>query len=1037
MTFWPTVEAVTSQGRVQYEVCNLIANTDTMEIVVPNSSQCGFFGCDHPPLHSIVMEEDYINPWYAQIRAQWLEHSVRSPSLAPHLDSLFFDHFLKDRHNPVPASDLEALGILNQHRPGHGGVPHLQDPPKFLDPPRPEEGQADLQKPCQHSHRSHTWAQYTEVPIVINTESQHRFPVPCSSTAQHDEQSPDEPDDMSLMARRPQARGDHSMSVTSRSSTSSDISSYSEESPVNWKRTVIYALDGQAHSVLLPWREGAELYTHAAVAFGIPASSILHLHHVGFRPGDLEQMELQALLLQLRHEPRPAPNMQIILLDLEVHEDNPILPGIFRRKAHWAPKITTIDTLFRVIGLTSTYRQHADHSHLWLNNIRIDLQRSTPLHIADGDYLEIFIGDLECRDTLHSNSEEEEEHQTLLQVSSQHAQATFDQPFGCDFSQRYADDIDFEQKSNHSVIQRLDPTHGDSHLPSPHHGAPLQPAVPTQSYSFTDEFLRAVEALRTATEALPEFPEDNVNIEELAPWVRDLYEAWDQLSVIGPGNVERIDRLETWFTDHINFQRCHHTRIAILGGDAHNWEAQIRHLWRQHILPEAPLEFHLVAPIPEDATGNTFGQIILVQRPQRFQRSVILSIYDSNYDRGQAHSHALVMGDRIDLQSIQIMAEFTEDCPPEMPSNDCSLWFGSRQIERTERVYARSGHAFRLVVHRAQGPPLDRADASNLQRRLDELRSGTPLPSHLEHFQSAPDWFNALHRVFHDLAATEREDEGPVASCCLCHDLVCASTTSTMYKPWRTIRLRDQPMAWQRTLLDGEIYVIALCVRISSGSRPHRPRSLRTSQNLLCHIVIAQQLPESQIATLVTARVRDQEGQDTRSVAMCLPNAASAETIVAAFPIPGPLLRFPRRVGRGLFYFAPHEFSPNQSGEGLIIDILASPILDRPTSTATSSGINLLQTQVQLSRTDRQDVNPASVIGTGTSHRVTLNLEDCLNHESKDNSSTHILPCARLTAEQVAHTPRPQEEEFDIFATVGQSCRHYCSDPLCLQPMGS
>jgi len=94
-------------------------------------------------------------------------------------------------------------------------------------------------------------------------------------------------------------------------------------------------------------------------------------------------MELQALLLQQHHEARPAPNMQLILLDLEIHEDNPILPGIFRRKAHWAPKITTIDTLFRVLGLTSTYRQHADESHLWLNNIRIDLQRNTPLHIAD------------------------------------------------------------------------------------------------------------------------------------------------------------------------------------------------------------------------------------------------------------------------------------------------------------------------------------------------------------------------------------------------------------------------------------------------------------------------------------------------------------------------------------------------------------------------------------------------------------------------------------------------------------------------------
>ena len=230
-----------------------------------------------------------------------------------------------------------------------------------------------------------------DVPMIIDEARWQRFVMPRLREIQQDGRPPVEPDATSLMARRPQARRtDSSMSVSSRTSTSSDSSSYSSESPVSWKRAVVYALDGQTHSVLLPWREGDELYTRIAVAFGVPSSSILQLHHVGFRPGDLEQMELQALLLQQHHEVRPAPNLQLILLDLEIHEDNPILPGIFRRKAHWAPKITTIDTLFRVLGLTSTYRQHADESHLWLNNIRIDLQRNTPLHIADGDYVEIF-----------------------------------------------------------------------------------------------------------------------------------------------------------------------------------------------------------------------------------------------------------------------------------------------------------------------------------------------------------------------------------------------------------------------------------------------------------------------------------------------------------------------------------------------------------------------------------------------------------------------------------------------------------------------
>ena len=167
--------------------------------------------------------------------------------------------------------------------------------------------------------------------------------------------------------------------------------------------------------------------------------------------------------------------------------------------------------------------------------------------------------------------------------------------------------------------------------------------------SFTEEFLRAVNAINTAAENLPEFQEDVFDIAELAPWARELHEHWDRLATIGPGAVERLARLETWFTDHLNYQRCHHTRVAILGPDALHWEEQLKHLWRHHIIPEAEIEFHLVTPLPEDASGQIIGQLMIVQRPQRFQRSIVLSIYDSDYDRGRAHSLALVMADRIDL----------------------------------------------------------------------------------------------------------------------------------------------------------------------------------------------------------------------------------------------------------------------------------------------------------------------------------------------------------------------------------------------------
>jgi len=766
LTFWPTVEAVSQRGQVHYEVCNLLANADTEVMLVQNANQCGFIECAQPPLHSIIMEEDYINPWNAQIRALWLEHSIRSPVLAPHLDGLFFEHFLNDQRHPVPVADLLALGILKQCRPDQGEVPNLPDPPAHTDAPPPGHGHDGAHTPSQPLHRYPAWVQESwellqregatelleegpimyldsffishvnhprqtlnrpvrldrhyeewgetikdvwtdffdrnadfevfliqpnpptpvtrgtiasllvvqhpqrhhaavlttaliddiagyrieqvahsirdrvshqqilrqagllpecieirrqgldpciiragshvfppdqeirlhdglgltiDVPMIIDEARWQRFVMPRLREIQQDGRPFAEPDATSFMARRPQPRrADSSMSVSSRTSTSSDISSYSAESPVNWKRAVVYALDGQTHSVLLPWREGEELYRRVAVAFGIPSSSILQLHHVGFRPGDLEQMELQALLLQQHHEARPAPNLQLILLDLEIHEDNPILPGIFRRKAHWAPKTTTIDTLFRVLGLTSTYRQYADESHLWLNNIRIDLQRNTPLHITDGDYVEIYIGDLECRDTLHSASEEEDETHNLLQVSLHSASEEVPQTF-LQASSAQTHKISDQQQQHVSGIDACHPGEWRRHARGQRQRQP----------------------------------------EEIDPEHRMRRNIWNrpELQQLGLHN-EPIMVFDTWFISALNFPRCSTSRTIALPADVAQWDDRLQQIWRDRVHPHWPLEVFHVYPDPRPAPHLRHGgHLIVLQHGHPGEKAVLLSSY--------------------------------------------------------------------------------------------------------------------------------------------------------------------------------------------------------------------------------------------------------------------------------------------------------------------------------------------------------------------------------------------------------------------------
>jgi len=89
------------------------------------------------------------------------------------------------------------------------------------------------------------------------------------------------------------------------------------------------------------------------------------------RPEDVV-MELQCVLIQRNAERRPVSFLRLTLLDLEIVDENEVLPGVFRRVAR-LPHVTTRLTLFRILSLEELFHKHEDECHLWHNNILVDL----------------------------------------------------------------------------------------------------------------------------------------------------------------------------------------------------------------------------------------------------------------------------------------------------------------------------------------------------------------------------------------------------------------------------------------------------------------------------------------------------------------------------------------------------------------------------------------------------------------------------------------------------------------------------------------
>ena len=405
------------------------------------------------------------------------------------------------------------------------------------------------------------------------------------------------------------------------------------------------------------------------------------------------------------------------------------------------------------------------------------------------------------------------------------------------------------------------------------------------------------------------------------------------------------------------------------------------------------MEFHLVTPLPEDVSGQVIGQLVLVQRPQRFQRSIILSIYDSAYDRGLAHSLALVMADRIDLLSVMIMAELTEDCPPEETRNECTLWFGARQFAPNERAFARHGHAFRLVLQRASVTPQP-ALMTNLQRRLAQLPSSSALPPFFGPSGVPPTWIADLSRAFYDHAAVEREDEGSVAYLTTWYLHAALRPSCVQSRP---MRLRDQPTEWHRSIIErwSDQADSTLPTQLFWVT-PMPPSSL--TQSTLGHILVVQGLPSEQVAALITTRIRDQEGQAIHHVATFLPVQVSAEMVVEILALPGPIRRFPRRVGHGQTFLAPYTPQPIQSGFSLVVDVLGSRLPLPSEASPDAEALNLLQVQVR--RTSRRNGHEQAAIEQQAYPSLVMPTSDFAVQHSWE----------RLTTDAVAHAQWPQEQ---------------------------
>eukprot|EP00435_Cladocopium_sp_Y103_P027748 s1875_g6.t2 len=67
-------------------------------------------------------------------------------------------------------------------------------------------------------------------------------------------------------------------------------------------------------------------------------------------------------------------------------------PFALRRYSLWMPHVMTRQTVFRLLGLFEQFMDQPEHCNLWHNHVTIVEHPAGPIHVDDGDFLQIYIG---------------------------------------------------------------------------------------------------------------------------------------------------------------------------------------------------------------------------------------------------------------------------------------------------------------------------------------------------------------------------------------------------------------------------------------------------------------------------------------------------------------------------------------------------------------------------------------------------------------------------------------------------------------------
>ena len=211
----------------------------------------------------------------------------------------------------------------------------------------------------------------------------------------------------------------------------------------------------------------------------------------------------------------------------------------------------------------------------------------------------------------------------------------------------------------------------------------------------------------------------------------DVHETWLRASpVFAVSADEAAVTFTSWFVHSHLWTTCDHPRMLTLFPQRHEWDSQIRSLWRDRMQPGQPFEVSIVSPASEDDSRSC--NILVYQGPTNRHRGIVLSTF-RHADTSQLYrKRALVVPSRISFTDLTRFADFQIEC--QSRAILCVGFFGSESLDDDRPIFPCQGAHLELhlvdwdavPIDAGQSPPYtesDDIDATSLMHASYETQA--------------------------------------------------------------------------------------------------------------------------------------------------------------------------------------------------------------------------------------------------------------------------------------------------------------------------